>query len=635
NAARFEQSLRDAADLVKIDGRHDPKADIYTLFRDWLRDERKGEWLIVLDNADEAGFLVERDSRTGRVLFGSLPACQHGSLLITTRSDTAALRLVNWTEMIAVRPMDKDHALVLLEKKLGQQADRTDLVALAYELEYMPLAIAQATAYIQKATPRCSVLHSLEQLRRSELSKTNLLSANSEELRRDSEAKNSIMLTWQISFEHVRKTRRSAADLLSLMSFFHHQEIPESLLQTIDLAGPASKGHSPSDGNDSAVLVRLFRRRLRKSSIHPSGVEVRTTGTERGTSEATSDDSAAQAFEEDIIILREYHFISVAPKGATFEMHRLVQLAAQMWLEASGEYQAWAQRSLCNLDKALPDGSYKNWQKCRTLYPHANLALDSKLDDQDGSLSLASVLYKAAWFAEEQGQYKAAEEMNRRALKGREKALGPEHPDTLKSVSKMATVLLSQGNNLAQVLQCQGKYEAAEEMNRRALKGYEKALGPEHPHTLTSVSNLAQVLQCQGKYEAAEEMNRRALKGREKALGPEHPHTLTSVSNLALVLQCQGKYKAAEEMDRRALKGREKALGPEHHDTLTSVNNLAQVLQYQGKYEAVEEMNWRALKGCEKALGPEHPDTLTSVSNLAGVLQYQGKYEAAEEMNRR
>ncbi|KAK3613652.1 hypothetical protein LTR56_027755 [Elasticomyces elasticus] len=531
--------------------------------------------------------------------------------------------------------MDKDHALVLLEKKLGQQADRTDLVALAYELEYMPLAIAQATAYIQKATPRCSVLHSLEQLRRSELSKTNLLSANSEELRRDSEAKNSIMLTWQISFEHVRKTRRSAADLLSLMSFFHHQEIPESLLQTIDLAGPASKGHSPSDGNDSAVLVRLFRRRLRKSSIHPSGVEVRTTGTERGTSEATSDDSAAQAFEEDIIILREYHFISVAPKGATFEMHRLVQLAAQMWLEASGEYQAWAQRSLCNLDKALPDGSYKNWQKCRTLYPHANLALDSKLDDQDGSLSLASVLYKAAWFAEEQGQYKAAEEMNRRALKGREKALGPEHPDTLKSVSKMATVLLSQG-----------KYEAAEEMNRQALKGREKALGLEHHDTLTSVSNLAQVLQCQGKYEAAEEMNRRALKGYEKALGPEHPHTLTSVSNLAqvlqcqgnnlaLVLQCQGKYKAAEEMDRRALKGREKALGPEHHDTLTSVNNLAQVLQYQGKYEAVEEMNWRALKGCEKALGPEHPDTLTSVSNLAGVLQYQGKYEAAEEMNRR
>ncbi|KAK5680746.1 hypothetical protein LTR17_027515 [Elasticomyces elasticus] len=665
-AARFEQSVRDAADLVKINGRNDPKADIYMLFRDWLRDARKERWLIVLDNADDAGFLVERDSRTGRALFGSLPACEHGSVLITTRSDTAALRLVNRSEMIAVRPMDEDHALALLEKKLGQQADRTDLVALTYALEYMPLAIAQAAAYILKATPRCSVLQYLEQLRRSERSKTNLLSANSEELRRDSEAKNSIMLTWQISFEHVRQIRRSAADLLSLMSFFHHQEIPESLLQPIDVAGPASNGPSPSDGKASAVLVRLFRRRLRKSSIHPSGVEVRTTGTERGTSEATSDYSAAQAFEEDIIILREYHFISVAPNGATFEMHRLVQLAAQRWLEASGDYQAWAERSIRHLDKALPDGSYENWQKCRTLYPHAHLALDLMLDGRDASQYKASVLYKAAWFAQtqgsaveaenlatrctnerrrflgktnkdtlaseamlasvlqDQGKYEAAEEMNRRTLKGREKALGPEHPSTLTSVS-----------NLAMVLRSQGKYEAAEEMDRRALKGWEKALGPEHPDTLTSVSNLALVLRYQGKYEAAEEMIWRALKGWEKALGPEHPSTLTSVSNLAAVLQSQGKYEAAEEMNRQALKGREKALGPEHPFTLTSVSNLAAVLQSQGKYEAAEETNRRALKGCEKVLGSEHPSTLMSVGNLALVLQYQGKYEAAEEMDRR
>ena len=36
----------------------------------------------------------------------------------------------------------------------------------------------------------------------------------------DREAQNSIMLTGHISFEHVRQTRQSAADLLSLMSFF-------------------------------------------------------------------------------------------------------------------------------------------------------------------------------------------------------------------------------------------------------------------------------------------------------------------------------------------------------------------------------------------------------------------------------
>ena len=45
-------------------------------------------------------------------------------------------------------------------------------------------------------------------------------------------------------------------------------------------------------------------------------------------------------------------------------------------------------------------------------------------------------------------------------------------------------------------------------MNRRALEGYEKVLGKEHPATLTSVNNLAGVLQDQGKYEEAEKMNR-------------------------------------------------------------------------------------------------------------------------------
>jgi hypothetical protein len=38
-----------------------------------------------------------------------------------------------------------------------------------------------------------------------------------------------------------------------------------------------------------------------------------------------------------------------------------------------------------------------------------------------------------------------------------------------------------------------GKYEAAEEMNRRALEGYEKVLGKEHPDTLTSLSDMASV----------------------------------------------------------------------------------------------------------------------------------------------
>lgn len=107
------------------------------------------------------------------------------------------------------------------------------------------------------------------------------------------------------------------------------------------------------------------------------------------------------------------------------------------------------------------------------------------------------------------------------------------------------------------------------------------------PDTLASVDCLAAVLQDQGKYETAEESDRRALDEKEKAQGKQHLQTLASVSNLATVLGQQGKYKAAEELDRRPLDGKEKALGKDHPDTLGSVNP-ASVLWYQGKHEAAE-----------------------------------------------
>ena len=46
----------------------------------------------------------------------------------------------------------------------------------------------------------------------------------------------------------------------------------------------------------------------------------------------------------------------------------------------------------------------------------------------------------------------------------------------------------------------------------------------------------AAVLRYQGKSEAAESINQRALEGRGRVLGKEHPDTLTSVGDLAVVL---------------------------------------------------------------------------------------------------
>ena len=54
---------------------------------------------------------------------------------------------------------------------------------------------------------------------------------------------------------------------------------------------------------------------------------------------------------------------------------------------------------------------------------------------------------------------------------------------------------------------------------RCALERRERTLGPDHPHTLTSVNNLGQLLQDQGKFDLAEPFLRRALEGNERTLG--------------------------------------------------------------------------------------------------------------------
>ena len=66
-------------------------------------------------------------------------------------------------------------------------------------------------------------------------------------------------------------------------------------------------------------------------------------------------------------------------------------------------------------------------------------------------------------------------------------------------------------------------------MHQRALEGSEKAPGMNRPDKLTSLNNLAKVLQDQGKHNTAEDMYWRALEESEKALVKDYPHTLTSV----------------------------------------------------------------------------------------------------------
>ncbi|RII17513.1 hypothetical protein CUC08_Gglean002353 [Alternaria sp. MG1] len=429
-------------------------------------------------------------------------------------------------------------AHALLRKKL-RDADKEDdddsIAELATTLDHMPLALVQAAAYIRERAPRCSVRQYLEAYRQSDSRATSLLNREAGHLRRDATASNSVLITWQISFDHIRSIRQSAADLLSLMSFFDRQGIPEALFRVQD-------------------------------------------------GEAVCDDVASAGFddefEDDILMLRDYSLVTVAADEKTFEMHSLVQLATRQWLQGQDEASVWLEVALEVLAAAFPSGQPETWATCRILFPHTTKVLGQMSDtNNEARLDCATIATNAAWYLMLTGEYANAEYNARIAVTG--------------------------------------KHGEAEVMHRRALKGYEDALGREHPDTLTSVSQLGSALEGQGKCEEAQAMYRRVLEGSEKVLGRQHPDTILIVNDFGLLLERQGKYDEAEAMHRRALQGYENALGQEHPYTLSSVNNLGSVLSRQGEYAEAVAMHQRALEGRKKVLGPEHPHTLISAKWLS------------------
>ena len=85
----------------------------------------------------------------------------------------------------------------------------------------------------------------------------------------------------------------------------------------------------------------------------------------------------------------------------------------------------------------------------------------------------------------------------------------------------------------------------AEGLYRRVLEMWEKSTGVEHLVTICSVEDLARVLQHQGKYEAAEKTYRRALEVMEKVIGRNHPDTFASIYDQASLFHIQKRYDEA------------------------------------------------------------------------------------------
>ena len=356
--AGFTNGYREIADSVKIPGRDDAGVDILQLVCTWLRRQQRNTWLLVIDNADYSVAFRDGPKEEIGVELGTvnalaspfskyIPETRNGFVLITSRSKTIAQTLTgDITNVLTVEPMLLDDARTLLHVHLVADGDGNDVDPLLENLSRIPLALKQAAAYINRDSSGLTVKRYLQELLEGGSAQAELLYQGVKDVRRDPKTANSIGQTWQLVLDHISDIAPYSIRLLSLASLFDPDGIQQDLLMHYD------DGQRADWDYDDGQTADWGYRRKREDP-----------------------------FEKDISILKSYSLIMTNEHGDSFVMHRLVQSWLRSWLSSVGKLEDWKVKFLSILSEAFPRDPYKNMAKCKTLFPHAVVALDYRPND--------------------------------------------------------------------------------------------------------------------------------------------------------------------------------------------------------------------------------------------------------------
>ncbi|CUS15406.1 unnamed protein product, partial [Tuber aestivum] len=353
--------------------------------RRWFEGADSGDWILVIDNADNEEDFVGNNSHIAKFV----PQGPRGTLIFTTRSRQVASR--QDCERIEVGKMEEDEARDLFSRHYGSGGNLRDgeeevVSMILGSVGQLPLAVVGSAAFMDETETPPRDYWTI--FRDSDKGRTKLLSQNFSDIRRDVDMTESILSTYFITFDRITEQMPTAGGLLRLIAFFDRQNIPEQLLR-----------ESGIEGVDDPVGFRLAVGKLSGFSL------VTTTKREDKT---------------------------------FYELHRLVQLSIQAYL-SPGEWNKWRTTALRVISRIFPKYEHELRNICDAYIPHALAVLGP--DHQD-TLTSAINLALALQY---QGKFKESEAINRRALEWHEKTLGRHHPNTLTSFNSLAAVLELQG----------------------------------------------------------------------------------------------------------------------------------------------------------------------------------------------
>jgi tetratricopeptide (TPR) repeat protein len=554
----------------------------------WAELSAAGPWLLIFDNA--------RAPENVRELW---PVGADGHVIVTSRADT-------WSELtdetITVQVFSHDAASALL-RALTKSDDRKSAAEVAENLGRLPLALAQAAAYINQTKTTLQHYSDLVHRQMGEIMSTHP----------PSDYNVPVATTWSMSIAEADARAHGAQDLLIFCSYLAPDRIQRKL---------------------AVECVEVLPQPLATVISNP--------------------------VRYDLAVAALAHYSLVTADVDHIAVHRLVQWTVRLSLCAQDQLN-WAEAAVSAMEQLFPQrpADKDMWERCAALTPHV-LAATAHASQLGSTKPKGDLLKRAGIYHMARDLASSALDLLHMALSDYERTSGPDSLEAAEVCSELARVQHRRADlaealifserairikeqrlginalelipNMAQLggtLLEMARLDEAQDAMERALTLAESTYGPNDPRLIPYLRDLLWLHMRHGRFHSALELAERGLEIQSCAASPDereaaflheglgHIHQELGDHDLALThAQCSRDLFAALD-------------GPDSYEALNRETGIAIALISQGNLHAAVETATRCLDELSRIQGKDHPDCAHALNVLGRALYAGGRFSEA------